>query len=128
MEIPGSVIDEGAECVGGEAPVSFFGYIYALERRVIRINDEALRALDAAMPPGVDATSGVRAHAHEFDHEHVEELVEFITGLPAADRTEIALACHATAKICCASPKHDDRERQRALTRFHITLSQRSKQ
>ncbi len=113
-------------CVSGDAPVSFFGYIYALERRVIRISDEALGALDAALPAGVDATSGVRAHAHEFDHGHVEELVEFINGLPAADRTEIALSCHATAKICCAAPTDDRGERQRALARFHSTIPIRS--
>ena len=108
------------ECVGGPRPVGFFGYIYALERRVIEIGSEALRALDGALPCGVEAASGVRAHAAEFDRQHVEELVDFVAGLPAGDRTEIALICHRTAAISCSPPPADDTqdiERERRLAR-----------
>jgi hypothetical protein len=107
-------------CVEGPRPVGFFGYIYALERRVIQIDSEALRALDGALPTGVQAASGVRAHAAEFDRQHVEELVDFIAGLAAGDRTEIALSCHRTAAICCSPPPADhtqDIEREHRLAR-----------
>ncbi len=92
----------GRETVAGPSPVSFFGYVFALERRVTRITGATLQALDREL--GVQAASGVRAHATEFDCAHVEELVEFVAGLPADERTEIALASHATAAICAAQP------------------------
>lgn len=109
-------------CVYGPCPVSFFGYVYALERRVIGITEQMLSDLAGVLPSGVDAASGVRAHAVEFDLEHVEELVHFIAGLPADDRTEIALACRDTTAKCCAAvaPADElgDLERERLLWRF----------
>lgn len=108
------------DCVRAPSPVAFLGYIYALERRVIRIDEEALRALEGALPSGVQAASGVRAHALEFDREHVEELVRFISDLPAGDRADITIACHATASILAAAPPANDEhelERERELAR-----------
>lgn len=112
------------KCVAGPHPVGFFGYIYALERRVIRITEEELRTLDEVLPSGLKAASGVRAHAIEFDHEHVEELVAFVTGLPADERTAIALACYETATILsrALSSRAAERlelDRGRRLARFH---------
>jgi pyrroloquinoline quinone (PQQ) biosynthesis protein C len=82
-----ALVQYARDCVHGPEPVAFFGYIFALERRVIRITDDALRTLGSALPNGVEATSGVRAHAVEFDHQHVEEMVAFVSALPADDRT-----------------------------------------
>jgi hypothetical protein len=108
-------------CVYGPEPVALLGYIFTLERRVIRITDDALRTLESALPRGVQATSAVRAHALEFDHEHVEELVAFVSGLPADDRTTVALACFDTASLLSeaapADPGHSDLERERNLER-----------
>jgi pyrroloquinoline quinone (PQQ) biosynthesis protein C len=110
------------ECVYGPHPVSFFGYIYAFERRVIRITEQDLRALERVLPAGVEAASGLKAHAFEFDRGHVEELVEFIARLPGDDRTEIALACHTTATICVSpAPNHADVEREKRMSRFSGT-------
>jgi hypothetical protein len=118
------LVEYARQCVFGPQPVRFFGYIYALERRVIRITPAMLRELDAILPQGVDARSGVRAHAVEFDRDHVDELVEFITGLPAKDRTEIVLACHETAAICCRAPRdEDDAHRQPRLSQFRYAAS-----
>jgi hypothetical protein len=89
-------------CVHGERPVDFVGYVYALERSVIRISEERLASLDALLPPGVDATSAVRAHALELDLGHVDEIVAFVSDLPAGDRTSIALSAHQTTAILCA--------------------------
>jgi hypothetical protein len=117
-----ALVEYARECVHGPRPVSFFGYIYAFERRVIRITDQDLRVLERVLPAGVEAASGLKAHALEFDREHVEELVQFIAGLPGDDRTEIALASHRTAAIC-ASPAadHTDIERQKRMSRFSKT-------
>lgn len=109
------------DCVHGPEPVSFLGYIFMLERRVIRITGAALQQLDRALPSGVQATSAVRAHAVEFDHQHVEELVAFVSELPADDRTAVALACFETASIFSeAAPvdaEHSDRDREHRLER-----------
>jgi hypothetical protein len=99
--------------------VSLFGYIYAFERRVIRITDQDLRVLERALPAGLEAASGLRAHALEFDRGHVKELVHFIARLPGDDRTEIALACYRTAAICASpSDAEMDMERQQRISRF----------
>ena len=107
-------------CVRGPRPVGFLGYIFVLERRVIRITDEALRLLDGVLPDGIEAASGVRAHILEFDAKHVGELVAFVTTLPADDRTAVALACHETAAIFAeaitAESDRADLERERRLT------------
>jgi hypothetical protein len=119
-----ALVQLARECVHGPRSVGFFGYIYALERRVIQLDSEALRALDSALPRGVDAASGVRAHAAEFDRRHVEDLVDFVAGLPAHDRTEIALTCHRTAAVFCTPPPADDTqdtERERRLAAHQPT-------
>src|SRR5205814_9539316 len=79
--------------------------------------DDALQELDRTLPSGVQATSGVRVHAVEFDHQHVEELVAFVSGLPADDRTAVALACFETASLFSeAAPADSD---HRDLDRDH---------
>lgn len=116
-----ALIRYARDCVHGPEPVGFLGYIFMLERRVIRITDDALQKLDSALPSGVQATSAVRAHAVEFDHRHVEELVTFVSGLPADDRTAVALACFDTASLISqaapADSDHIDLERERRLER-----------
>jgi hypothetical protein len=100
-----AAVGHARACVHGEHPVDFIGYIYALERCVIRISPERLEALDAMLPAGVDATSAVRAHATAFDLGHVDDLVAFVAGLAAEDRTRVALSAHrTTAAVCAASP------------------------
>ena len=44
-------------CALGDCPVAFFGYVYALERRVLRLTPAWFAALDAVLPPGVEAAS-----------------------------------------------------------------------
>jgi hypothetical protein len=102
---PAPTVTAGLEyarsCVHGETPVEFLGYAYALERRVLNLKGW-LPSLDAVLPPGVDAASGVRAHVDELDTAHVNEAIAFFTGLPAMDRTAIATGCYRTTQICCA--------------------------
>ncbi len=87
--------------VHGDAPSEFLGYAYALERRVLNLDQDWLARLDAVLPPEVDAATGVRAHANELDIGHVNEAISFFTGLPAADRVAIAVGCYRTTQICC---------------------------
>jgi hypothetical protein len=88
-------------CARGPDPAAFLGYIYALERRVLRLTDEWFRLAAKAIPAGAPIATGLRAHATELDHEHVEQAIAFIAVLPAADRSSIARACHRTTEIAC---------------------------
>lgn len=111
-----ALVEYGRTTVASARPVSFLGYVFALERRITRITAPMLDDLERKL--GVQAASGVRAHALELDEGHVEELVEFIARLPAEDRTEVALACHTTAAICCLPQTPHQAERQRELAKF----------
>ena len=95
-------LEYARDCVNGDAPLEFLGYAYALERRVLKLDQDWLARLDAVLPAGVDAASGVRAHVNELDTEHVNDAISFFAGLPAADRTAIAVGCYRTTQICCA--------------------------
>jgi hypothetical protein len=88
-------------CLESGQPVEFLGYVYALERQVLRLTDEWFSALDAVLPPGINAASGVRSHATELDGEHVREATAFIAGLPASDRAAIATGCNRITEIYC---------------------------
>jgi hypothetical protein len=110
-------------CVHGDQPVEFLGYAYALERRVLNLKGDWLARLDAVLPPGVDAASGVRMHVNELDTEHVDEAIAFFAGLPSADRTAIAVGCYRTTQICCAwSPDQipSSAELEGRLSRFQL--------
>ncbi len=95
-------LDYAHNCAHSDEPAEFLGYVYALERRVLRLSGEWFAALEAALPPGVEATSCVRLHAGELDPAHVEAAIAFVAGLPAADRTAVAIGCYRTTQICCA--------------------------
>jgi hypothetical protein len=96
-----ALVAYGRECARGADPTAFLGYTYALERRVLRLTDAWFEGLAQVLPPGAPVATGLRAHATELDVEHVEEAVDFIALLPAADRTSIARACHRTTEISC---------------------------
>jgi hypothetical protein len=96
------------ECVFGEHPIEFLGYVYAQERRVVRIPQWWLTDLATVFPHGVDAASAIRLHAGELDRAHVDAAIQFIATLPADDRTRIVQACHRTAQIGCATFPGDD--------------------
>lgn len=94
-----AVVEYARSCARGARPAEFFGYVYALERRVLFWDEQLLGSIEAVLPDGVDALSGIRAHVEEFDRGHVGQALAFITGLPARHRSDIALGCHRTAHI-----------------------------
>ena len=55
-------------------------------------------ALEALCPEGVDASRFLRTHSGlGSELAHVEELIDFIAGLPASDRIEIVKAAYETS-------------------------------
>lgn len=101
-------VEYARACARGDHPVDLLGYVYALERRVIRVPDQWLTDLETVLPSGVDAVSAIRLHAMDLDLEHVDEAIRFIAALPAGDRTRVAQACYRTTEICCAAFPDDN--------------------
>jgi hypothetical protein len=99
-----ALIEYAAGCVRGAEPVEFLGYLYGMERDVIRLSADSFAALDEILPAGVDAASGLRAHATDLDVKHVDEAVSFIADLPADDRGKIAIGCYRTTLIRNSPP------------------------
>jgi hypothetical protein len=119
-----AAVEYARACVEGEHPVEFLGYVYALERLILNVNDEWFGMLAAALPEGIEAASGFRLHVSEFDHQHVEDAVEFISGLPAGDRARIALGCYRTTEIgraTFAGQDPSEAELEQLLGRFSRT-------
>jgi hypothetical protein len=110
-----SLIAFARDALAAAEPVGFLGYIHAMERHAIRVPSDWFTTLNGILPPGVDATSGLRAHATDLDLEHVSEAVAFFATLPPRDRAEIARACFRTAQIRCASPGHPSEEQLAAM-------------
>jgi hypothetical protein len=96
-----ATVDYARGCAHGAHPVEFIGYVYALERRILRVSDEWFAALGAVLPPGVEAASFFKTHARDLDRDHVPELVDFIARLPAGDRALVAAGCHRATRVCC---------------------------
>lgn len=83
-----------------EDPVGGLGYQYVLERLALLVDQAHIDAVQAACPPGVHATRCLRVYsAVGADAAHVGELVEFVAGLPAGERADIARETHRTAAI-----------------------------
>ncbi len=102
------LIDYARGCVNSDHPVDFLGYGHAIERHAIRVTPAYIAAVERALPPDVDAVSGLREHAADLDVRHVEEAIAFFTRLPAADRTRIALSCYRASVIRAGSNSAED--------------------
>lgn len=92
-------------CVRGVHPIDCLGYAYALERLAVTNSREYIEQVERVLPSGVRATRCLRVHsATSADARHVEDALNTIAALPAADRRRVARACHQTALIACAPP------------------------
>jgi hypothetical protein len=94
-----ALIEFARSCVRSEEPAEFLGYIYALERQMLRLSAEWFAALDAAFAPEAAPASFLRTHATDLDIEHVREGASFFAGLSGIDRTRIALGCYRTTQV-----------------------------
>lgn len=91
-----------------EDPVGSLGYAHALERLALLGGAERVRAIEQALPPGVNATRCLRVHsALGSDAVHVRSNVRTTAALSAAERHAVVRACHAAAVIYF-DPAFDD--------------------
>jgi len=79
-------------------PIGCIGYSYFFESAAAKRSQAHLDAWQALSTTGADATRFMRAHsALGSEIDHVDDMLNFIAGLPAEDRTQIALAVYETA-------------------------------
>ena len=81
-------------------PIGCVGYSYCLERIAALKQKEDVEAAAALCPPGVDATRFIRSHSclgSEVDH--VDDTIEFVAALPAADRIRVVQETYESAVI-----------------------------
>jgi hypothetical protein len=83
-----------------EYPIGCIGYSYCFESIAALKRGEEVAALTALWPKGIDAGRFLRTHSGiGSEASHVQDMIEFIAGLPAEDRIAIVLATYATAMI-----------------------------
>ena len=91
--------------VAADDPIGCVGYAYTLERLALTVGAQDIAAVQALLPPGVDATRCMRVHsAIGSDAEHVADDVAVIAGLPAGERAQVVAAVYTTALLCVMTP------------------------
>ena len=81
-------------------PAGCVGYAHALERLALRRGAAEIAAIEARLPPGLDATRCLRVHsALGSDPTHVAVNIATAAASTADERRAIATACHQTALI-----------------------------
>jgi hypothetical protein len=93
------VLCEFFDCISSaDYPVGCIGYSYCFESTASMKQKSDVEALAALCPEGVDACRFLRTHSSLGNEVgHVEDMIDFISGLPASDRTEIVRATYDTA-------------------------------
>ncbi|MGF1479660.1 MAG: hypothetical protein ACFB4I_09230 [Cyanophyceae cyanobacterium] len=98
-------------------PIDCVGYSYTIERIATGIGVEYIQLVEGLLPPNPAAASRPWLHGSVgIDCEDVQETVEMVAGLTAAERTCVAKACYETALLCF------NRSRQHIVSDFEIQL------
>ncbi len=106
-----ALVEHFASLAASPHPVGVFGYAYALERASAAFGQREIDEVEALLPAGVRATRFMRLHsAVGSDARHVEEALDFMATLSAAERATIALAAYSTAGVfgAAAEPLSDE--------------------
>jgi hypothetical protein len=95
----------------GPRPIAVLGYAYALERFALFQTASSIEAIEALLPPGVNATRCLRVHSSVgTDAHHVAESIDFIASLGRDDRKEIVRAAFETAAVMATPSDYPGRE------------------
>jgi hypothetical protein len=86
------------EFAASDYPIGCIGYSYCFEYTAAFKGKPEVEAFAALCPPGADALRFSRTHSClGSEAGHVDDIVEFVAGLPANDRSEIVKATYRTA-------------------------------
>ncbi len=95
---------EAARCVG---------YAFTLERLASTRSAAEVRAVQALLPPGIDATRCLRVHSGVgTDADHVEDIVALAASLSHREREAIAAAAYETTRIGRSAQGHAPRSEE----------------
>lgn len=101
-----TLVDYFKRSVQDVDPIDCVGYTHVLERIAIGAKKEHIERVEDMLPEGVNATRCMRVHSSVGgDAEHVEENVEMIAGLSAAERTRVIRSCYETALLLFSPPQ-----------------------
>ena len=100
-ETAAALVDFFTSLVRGPGdPARCVGYAFALERLAATRSAAEVRAVQAVLPPGIDATRCLRVHsAAGTDADHVDDIVTLAAGLSHDEREAIARAAYETTRI-----------------------------
>lgn len=100
-ETAAALVDFFTACVRGPGdPARSVGYAYALERLAATRTMAEVRAVQAVLPKGIDATRCLRVHsAAGTDADHVDDIVTLVAGLSHDERERITQAAYETTRI-----------------------------
>ena len=94
-------------------PIGCVGYSYALERLAAEKGLDDVAAVQAILPPDVNATRCLRVHSGSgSDAAHVADTIEIVVRLSASERIAVARACYETARLFYAPPRAEPTERE----------------
>jgi hypothetical protein len=86
------------EFASSDYPIGCIGYSYCFESLAAFKGKPEVDAFASVCPPGVDALRFSRTHSClGSEAGHAEDIVDFVAGLPAHDRSEIVKATYGTA-------------------------------
>ena len=101
-------------------PIAVLGYAYALERFALFQTASSIEAVEALLPPGINATRCLRVHSSVgTDAHHVAESINFIASLGRDDRKEIAMAAFETAAVMAAPSDYPGDEAMTSIIARH---------
>ena len=103
-------------------PYEALGYVCAVERSALAVTEKELAAIEALLPPGVEATSCRRHHSGVGgDVAHVNHIVKSIARFPAEDRARIARETYKSIGIIARLPAGEappDAELEKSFAKF----------
>jgi hypothetical protein len=98
------------EFAASEYPIGCIGYSYCFEYSAAFKGKSEVEAFAAVCPPGVDGLRFSRTHSClGSEAGHVDDIVEFVAGLPASDRSEIVKATYRTASRLSEGVRREER-------------------
>ncbi|MEM8828806.1 MAG: hypothetical protein AAGE96_05545 [Cyanobacteria bacterium P01_G01_bin.19] len=101
-----SLVDYFTRSVNDSDPIDCVGFTYAIERISLGTKEEHIQNIESLLPQGINATRCIRVHsAVGADAGHVDENVEMIAGLSAAERIRVVRACYETALLIFSPPQ-----------------------